>query len=219
MQRYPGVVTGVVKSLEDPEGQGRVRLEFPWLQQSYRSAWASIATPLAGKKRGMYFMPELEDEVLIAFNQGDFDHPFVIGFLWNGVDDPPAEDINLSVRRIKTVSGHTVDFDDNDGKEKIHIKTQGGHEIEMSDELHLIKIRSNDGQEVLIDDEASEIKLSNNVDTTTNTVTMDASGITIDTTKAIKITGDTVQVSSTSSTTVESTGATTVKGSQVLLNP
>ena len=63
---------------------------------SLRSAWAPVAAPLAGKKRGAFFMPELGDEVLVAFEHGDFDHPFIIGFLWNGVDTPPETDLQKS---------------------------------------------------------------------------------------------------------------------------
>jgi uncharacterized protein involved in type VI secretion and phage assembly len=78
-------------------------------------------------------MPEVGDEVLVAFNQEDSAHPFVIGFLWNGQDKPPTSGINASVRRLRTVSGHQIDFDDVDGEEKITITTKGGHQIEMND--------------------------------------------------------------------------------------
>src|SRR4051812_41670159 len=92
MKRYPGVVTGIVKSLNDPEGQGRIQLHFPWLSDSQVSSWPPVAASLAGKDRGQFYMPEIDDEVLVAFEHGDFDHPFVLGFLWNGVDVPPTSD-------------------------------------------------------------------------------------------------------------------------------
>ena len=88
MKQYAGVVTGIVKSLQDPDGQGRIELQFPWLSESVRSSWAPVAAPMAGKERGAFFMPEEGDEVLVAFEHGNFDHPFIIGFLWNGVDAP-----------------------------------------------------------------------------------------------------------------------------------
>ena len=87
MRRFPGVVTGIVKSLDDPEKQGRIELHFPWLADGPRSSWAPVASPLAGKERGQFFMPEIDDEVLVAFEHGDFAHPFILGFLWNGVED------------------------------------------------------------------------------------------------------------------------------------
>ena len=92
MKHYPGVVTAIVKSLNDPDGQGRIELQFPWLSDSLRSSWAPVAAPLAGKQRGVFFMPEIDDEVLVAFEHGSFDHPYIVGYLWNGVDMPPETD-------------------------------------------------------------------------------------------------------------------------------
>src|SRR6476661_3697115 len=106
-----GVVIGLVKDVDDPLGEGRVRISFPWLSDEL-SGWAPIAAPMAGEKRGYYYLPEIDDEALIAFEHGDVDHPFVIGFLHNGVDVPPDDGIDKHVRRIKSVSGHVLDLDD-----------------------------------------------------------------------------------------------------------
>jgi uncharacterized protein involved in type VI secretion and phage assembly len=133
MAKVAGVVTGIVTAVKDPDQQGRVQLSFPFLGGENQSTWAPVATLMAGGGRGSWFMPEVGDEVLVAFDHGDFNHPFVVGFLWNGQDQPPASDITPSVRRLQTVSGHKVDFDDRDGSQKITIKTQGGHTIEMND--------------------------------------------------------------------------------------
>ena len=73
--KYPGVVIGVVADMEDPLGQGRIKLSFPWMADSQSSAWAPVAAPMAGSERGQWFMPEEGDEVLVAFEQGDFEHP------------------------------------------------------------------------------------------------------------------------------------------------
>jgi uncharacterized protein involved in type VI secretion and phage assembly len=140
MKQQPGVVIALVKDVKDPDGQGRIQLEYPWLSGKNQSAWAPLAVPLAGKKRGMFFMPEVGDEALVAFEHGDFDHPFIVGFLWNGVDVPPESGIDTHVRRLWTVSGHVVDFDDRDGKQAITITTQGGQKIEMKDNDPVITI-------------------------------------------------------------------------------
>src|SRR5262245_33469885 len=110
MKRYPGVVIATVKSLDDPEGQGRIQLRFPWLTESVQSAWAPVAVSMAGKERGQFYMPEIDDEVLVAFEHGDFDHPFIIGFLWNGVDTPPTNDPHR--RLIRSVNGHEIEIYD-----------------------------------------------------------------------------------------------------------
>ena len=129
-QTMEGVVVGIVKDLADPKGEGRVVLEYPWLPASLRSDWAPIATPQAGPSRGMFFMPEINDEVLVAFNHGDFAHPYVVGFLWNGEQKPP--DSNTKHRTIKTPGGHQVVFQDENPK-KITIKSAGGLQITMDD--------------------------------------------------------------------------------------
>jgi uncharacterized protein involved in type VI secretion and phage assembly len=108
--RFSGVVIGVVTSRNDPEHQGRVQVRFPWLDDELRSAWASVAAPMAGGGRGFYFMPEEQDEVLLAFQHGDFDHPFVVGFMWNGVHEPPSSDVRQRI--IRSVNGHCIRFVD-----------------------------------------------------------------------------------------------------------
>jgi phage baseplate assembly protein gpV len=122
MKTMSGVVTAVVTNATDPDGQGRVQVQYQWLPGTTQSAWAAVSAPLAGKGRGMWFMPELQDEVLLSFDHGDFDHPFIVGYLWNGVDSPP--DTDNQNRTIKTPSGHSIVFGDGSGK--IVITSAGG---------------------------------------------------------------------------------------------
>jgi uncharacterized protein involved in type VI secretion and phage assembly len=161
MSKVAGVVTGIVTAVKDPDQQGRVQLSFPFLGGQNQSTWAPVATLMAGGGRGSWFMPEVGDEVLVAFDHGDFDHPFVVGFLWNGQDQPPASDITPSVRRIQTVSGHKVDFDDRDGSQKITIKTQGGHKIEMNDVAgsESITITTSGNQQIQMQDTPATITI------------------------------------------------------------
>lgn len=122
-ERFYGVVVGVVTNNQDTDGLGRVKVKFPWLSDQDESQWARIAAPMAGKERGMFFLPEVDDEVLVAFEHGDVRFPFVIGALWNGVDKPPADngDGKNNLRVIKSRSGHTIKLNDEDGKETIEI--------------------------------------------------------------------------------------------------
>jgi uncharacterized protein involved in type VI secretion and phage assembly len=122
-ERVFGVVVGVVTNNQDPEGLGRVKVKFPWLSDEDESQWARIAVLMAGKERGTFFLPEVEDEVLVAFEHGDVSYPFVIGALWNGVDKPPADngDGKNNLRLIKSRSGHLIKLNDEDGKETIEI--------------------------------------------------------------------------------------------------
>jgi uncharacterized protein involved in type VI secretion and phage assembly len=131
-----GVVTGLVTNNEDPENLGRVKLKFPWLEDSVESDWARVVSPMAGGERGFHFLPEVDDEVLVAFEHGDVHHPYVVGCLWGGKDKPPMKN-NETVksggvqrRMIKTRKGHTMEFGDDDSDSYIKMVTSDG-EIEM----------------------------------------------------------------------------------------
>jgi len=121
--RISGVVIGVVTNNKDEEGLGRVKVRFPWLSEADESHWARIAAPMAGKQRGIYFLPEVDDEVLVAFEHGDVRFPYILGALWNGQDTPPAanDDGKNNLRVIQSRSGHIIRLNDEDGKEKIEI--------------------------------------------------------------------------------------------------
>ena len=126
--RIAGVVVGVVTNTEDPAGLGRVKVKYPWLSDSEESFWARIATPMAGKGRGFYFLPEVEDEVLLAFEQGDARFPYVLGALWNSQDKPPEKNENgeNNIRSIRSRSGHVIRLNDKDDGEKIEIIDKSG---------------------------------------------------------------------------------------------
>jgi uncharacterized protein involved in type VI secretion and phage assembly len=118
MNKINGVVIGIVKDLDDPKKLGRIKITFPWLPETNQSFWARIATTMAGANRGTWFMPEKEDEVLVAFERGDPDHPYIIGFLWNGEDKPPKpidqSQPNPNIRMIRSVNGHEIEIYDPD---------------------------------------------------------------------------------------------------------
>ena len=131
MSHFKGVVPGVVKSLKDQDGMGRIQVYLPRLPGENRTFWASVAAPMAGKGRGFFFQPEEEDEVLVAFEEGDPQHPFIVGFLWNGVDKPPETE--LQNRVIVTPGGHTVRFEDKQGSRRIIVRSSSKHAITLDD--------------------------------------------------------------------------------------
>lgn len=123
-----GVVTGVVEENRDPEGLGRVRLAIPGVLKE-ETAWARVATPMAGNRRGLYFLPEVGDEVLVAFERGDARAPYVVGALWGkGRSRPPEtnEDGANNRRTIRSRSGHVIRLDDTEGAERIEIVDSSG---------------------------------------------------------------------------------------------
>jgi uncharacterized protein involved in type VI secretion and phage assembly len=126
--RVNGVVTATVTDNHDPEKIGRVRLRFPWLGDGTETWWARVAAPTAGDARGAWLLPEVGDEVLVAFEHGDPRFPYVLGGLWNK-DQPPPEDVDdggADHRSLTSRSGHVVRLDDTDGDEKIEIVDKTG---------------------------------------------------------------------------------------------
>ncbi len=181
--RCYGVVVGIVTNNRDPNGMHRVKLRFPWLSMDDESHWARVATPMAGGGRGAYFLPEPDDEVLVAFEHGSVEHPYVVGTLWNGKDKPPEnnDDGRNNHRSITSRSGHIVRLDDSDGDECIEIidKT-GSNRITIKSSANAIaieaqgdiSIKSATGK-VTIEGIGIEIKSSTNVKVQAQT-TLDA---------------------------------------------
>jgi len=122
-----GVVTGLVTNLNDPDNLGRVKVKYAWLG-NIESDWMRIATPMAGAERGFYYLPEINDEALIAFQHGDVHHPYIVGVLWNNQDKPPKPNSavvgggKVNERILRSRSGHVIVLDDSDGSEKIIIR-------------------------------------------------------------------------------------------------
>jgi uncharacterized protein involved in type VI secretion and phage assembly len=132
-----GVVVAMVTNVEDPDKTGKVKIKFPWMPKNQgaeqESFWARIATPSAGAERGFYYLPEVNDEVLVAFEHGDINYPFIVGGLWSGVDKPPPGEGEIysggkvNQRIIKSRTGHLIILDDSQGKEKIVVKDKSGN--------------------------------------------------------------------------------------------
>ena len=129
-----GVRIGIVTDNDDPKDLGRVKLRFPWREADDESYWARIATLMAGDEYGSYCVPEVDEEVLVAFAGGDVHQPFVIGSLWNGEQTPPQQaDEDNDIRELVSRKGHRLQFDDDDDGGRLQIETNAGHKIELDD--------------------------------------------------------------------------------------
>jgi uncharacterized protein involved in type VI secretion and phage assembly len=160
-QPFYGVVVGVVTNNKDPDGLHRVKVKFPWLDSQNESQRARVASPMAGPKRGLYFLPEVDDEVLVAFEHGSVDYPFVVGSLWNGKDGTPENnsDGRNNNRTIKSRSGHVIRLNDDSGSETIEIidKT-GSNKIIINSQNNTITIGAQ--SDIEIQSETGKLKLS-----------------------------------------------------------
>lgn len=229
MDRVYGVVVAVVTDVADPDEQGRIKLRFPWLAaEGADSGWAPIARPLAGKDRGYYYLPEVEDEALVAFEHGDVDHPMVLGFLHNGVDLPPYQGIDEHVRRLKTVSGHVLEFDDRSGKESVRLHTNNGHQLELHDPDSYVELITVAGHKLRMQDQPGRIALSTKggtkvtIDDTPSQIELKTAtgvSVTISDTGGVSVSAPTGQVSVDSlMAQVSATSSLTVTAPQMTLS-
>jgi uncharacterized protein involved in type VI secretion and phage assembly len=187
----PGVVIGQVSDNRDPEDLGRVRLLFPWLADDFVSDWARTVQPGAGGKRGALVVPEVGDEVLVAFEHGSFQRPYVVGGLYNGVDKPAEGDVAL----IDKSSGEV---------NRRGFVSRTGHRFEMVEAAggaSAVKIRTGDGKLTLdLDQQQTTITVHSD-----GTVTVEAkNGVTVDAgTGTLSLTGKDVKISAKSGVTVD----------------
>lgn len=224
-----GVIAGIVTNNQDPDKLCRVKVKFPRISDSDESNWARIATFMAGKDRGAVYLPEVDDEVLVAFEYGDINMPYVVGALWNGVDTPPEtnSDGENNIRIIKSRSGHVITLNDKSGEEKIDI-------IDKT-EKNLISIDSKSNKITISSDKDIEISAKNgkviinamDIEIKSSKSTKIEAGTTMDlkATSAMKVEGATVSVKASGSMSVQgatadlkASGPMNVKGAIVNIN-
>lgn len=124
-----GVAIALVDDVDDPQHLGRVRLRFPWLAEDYVGGWSRVAMLGAGASRGAVWLPETDDEVLVAFEQGDIRRPVVIGGLWNGQDDPPPYEVDHGSQKVRSFvsrKGHTIVLRDGDDSSTVELTSSDG---------------------------------------------------------------------------------------------
>lgn len=184
--RFYGVYTALVTDIVDPDGQGRVRVRLPWSPDNGNSgyeAWARLATMMAGDNRGSWFVPDVNDEVLVAFEAGDPRRPYVVGALWNGQDAPP-EDMdgagNNYPKTIRSRNGVRITLDDSDGQETLTLETPGGQSVTLRDGPGAVEIIDSNGNSVKLETSGITINASAQVKVQATTVNISAGMLTVD---------------------------------------
>jgi uncharacterized protein involved in type VI secretion and phage assembly len=201
--RVAGVAIGLVTNNKDEQGLGRIKVKYPWREDSQESHWARLAVLAAGKDRGTFWLPEVGDEVLLAFDKGDIEHPYVIGALWNGEDKPPETnaDGDNNTKLIKSRSGHQITLFDKTGEERLEIKTKGGHTILLDDKTGSARVE--------IKDSSGSNKIL--IETAQNSLTIE-SGL------SLKLKSQTIDIEAGASMTIKASGTLTLQGSLVRIN-
>jgi uncharacterized protein involved in type VI secretion and phage assembly len=181
--RFYGAYPALVLDVVDPDGEGKVRVSLPWSPDSSGasggsySAWARLATMMAGNNQGSWFIPDVGVEVLLIFLGGDPRQPCVIGALWNGQDAPPQAMDSAgqnNIKKLRSRNGVAVTLDDTQGAEALTLETPGGNTIVMQDGQGSITFADSNG----------------------NSITLDASGITLNTSTQITLSASQTQVTS-----------------------
>ena len=183
LRRWLGVVTAVITNTDDPKDGGRVKMKYPWLTEEHESDWARVSCPGAGPNAGLFSIPEVGDEVLVTFEHGDINRPFVLGGLWHGEHKLPDEalaaangqkprvhtwrsrtghhftiyDTEENRVEIITADGHQLCL--NDKEKKITFKSQNAHQLTFNDADNKIVLASDGGHIVALDDQQNEISV------------------------------------------------------------
>jgi len=177
--RFYGAYPALVTEITDPDGQGRVKIRLPWSPDddgATYDVWARLATFMAGNNRGAWFIPDVDDEVLVMFQGGDPRHPYVVGGLWNGQDAPPESMDgagNNYTKVLRSRNGVQVTLDDTDGQEQLIMETPGGQSVTLQDGPGTITIEDSNG----------------------NSITLEASGVTVQSSAKVTVNASTVEVS------------------------
>jgi uncharacterized protein involved in type VI secretion and phage assembly len=170
MSSVQNFTTALVTDNRDPDGLGRIKIQYPWDSDSNESYWARVVTFMSGDDFGSCFLSEIEDEVLVAFLDGNIEYPIVVGSLWNQDNTPPytndSEENNI--RAIKSRSGHEIIFNDEEGSEKLEIKSSKGQSVVLDDMNEKIKIEDASGNYIEMDSQSNSITIQSSMEININ---------------------------------------------------
>ncbi len=205
------MVPALVTDVNDPNQLGRVKISFPWLSDSFTSDWARMVQVGAGNNRGASFLPEVNDEVLVAFEQGDWRRPYVLGLLHNGVDKP-MQGSNLidsssgAVRRRGLISknGHALIFFDDSSSNGAALMT-GDHNLRISLNAGTTTVKVSSTGKV-------EIEASQDISIKSS------AGISVEAQNELNLKGQSVSINAQGSVSISGTADVTVTGTPIKLN-
>jgi phage protein D len=216
-----GVVTARVTDIKDPDQLGRVKVSFPVMSDSYESWWARPVQAGAGKGRGTVLLPEVGDEVLVAFGQGSFQQPYVLGGLYNGVDKPDKawdqhvgrNDGAVQRRAIVSRTGMVVEMLESPNGEQLVLSTNNGVQ-----RLALFQKRDA-GIEIVSEGPLTvTAKKDVSISTTSGEVSIKGMKVSINATTDVEISAANVKATGKASAELSAGATTTVKGGIVRIN-
>jgi uncharacterized protein involved in type VI secretion and phage assembly len=152
---FYGAYPGVVRDNQDPDGEGKVKVALPWSpdpESATFEAWARLSAMMAGNNRGTWFIPDVDDEVLVVFLAGNPRWPCVVGSLWNGRDQPPQSmDQQNNKKVIRSRNGVKITIDDQSGQETLTLETPAGQTVTLKDGPGSIELRDSNGNNIKLE--------------------------------------------------------------------
>lgn len=240
--RVPGVAPAIVTNINDPDQLGRIKVKLPWLDDNVETGWIRVSHMAASNGYGALFMPEVGDEVLVGFDRGDLNHPYVIGHLYNG-SDKPGKDWTEAVKNGKSVTRRITSrtrqglvFFDDDSNKGLRVRT--GNEknwIDLNETKTLIDVNSQGNVSILAGGDitieakgnmtlkaANKLTLNGQMGVSIQGQSIEAkaqTGATVDAgAGALSLKGMSGELAANATCTVKSTGILTVQGSLVKIN-
>jgi uncharacterized protein involved in type VI secretion and phage assembly len=183
--RFYGSYPALVRDIRDPDGQGRVKVALSWSPDGSGSgyeAWARLATMMAGNNRGSWFIPDVNDEVLVTFLGGNPRFPCVTGAFWNGQDKTPHSMDgagNNYQKVLRSRNGVMMTLDDTNGQEQMILETPGGQKITLQDGPGSITVMDSNGNSVTLNTSGVTVQASSAVTVQASSVTVTAGSVTV----------------------------------------
>ena len=169
---YPALVVDIV----DPQGLGRIQMAFPWLGEVGNDvkAWARLVSLYADDDQGWQILPEVDTEVIVGFEAGAIERPYIVGAVWNGREAlPQAAEAANNKRLLKTRSGTLLEFDDTEGGAKVTLEMGSGHKLVLDDAAQSVTLKHSNGCELVMNI-AGQVKITAN-----STVEINASAVNV----------------------------------------
>lgn len=171
--------SAVVTDNHDPDGLGRIRAKLHWMNGSEKTPWMRFTTPHAGGGKGMFFIPEKDEEVIVGFEGDSATKPYVIGSVYHGKANNSFSNADNDIKTIQSRSGHIIELNDKNGAESITVKDKNENVITVDTPRGCITIKDKNKNQIIIDAKGDSIEITANESITMNAPSITLNGTTI----------------------------------------